>query len=642
VATPVSLDDRLRHAMVLVELGELYDAELKVAEVLDTRPDDLEALDLFAKIKHMKGELSQAVACWAQIHAKKPANGAALLHLGSMLELARDPEKGAGEFLALGPFQLWKKPAAHLELEEAFRLFLSRRPAEAQQKCDRLAWKSAGKDAELHKLAILAKAWIAELSGDVASAVGTLEELGKERGYETDTDRILALARLYEQVGNPESLEKAIHICEHLERRLDGVSVLGRLSSLYAATGRTSEAERVEQRFLAAFRRKMYRPALQDVVEAASREWLPLPKLRALEAPPSRERTLSREGPVARRQRAISLALAGDAEGAAPLFREGGAPIDLRYLADLALERGDLAAAVELHLEALRGDPDSLRAVLWLLDHVDRSEVSARFREESAGSRASYLIEHALRPAPLRPSLWRAAATLHALQGRETDAARCAQRAVVLDEAARRKNHAVGRVLAAAVYHFLGKAKGLMHEVWATRRPAAGPRRGGQLVEVLGNLTPEMIQGVRNTFLSVREFAEAKLPHLAGGLFDFDYTYKVTKEDEPSGGLSAGLPTALAFLSAFLDRPVPQDVAATGTLVSDAHDVLVVRAVGEPEYKVRGAYNRNLRMLLVPAENRRDVAKTPLVPSVVASSLVRYVSSFDEAVTLVFGEEIWH
>jgi ATP-dependent Lon protease len=210
----------------------------------------------------------------------------------------------------------------------------------------------------------------------------------------------------------------------------------------------------------------------------------------------------------------------------------------------------------------------------------------------------------------------------------------------VLDDAARRNAYAVGRVLAAAVYHFVGKAKGLIHEIWVARRPAA-PGRGGQLTEVLGNLTPEMVQGVRNAFLSVREFAEAKLPHLAGSIFEFDYTYKVTKEDEPSGGLSAGLPTALAFLSAFLNRPVPQDLAASGTLVADAHDVLTVRSVGEPEYKVRGAYNRNLRMLLLPAENGRELASTPLVPRAVTERIVRRVSSFDEAVTLVFGEEVW-
>jgi hypothetical protein len=343
---------------------------------------------------------------------------------------------------------------------------------------------------------------------------------------------------------------------------------------------------------------------------------------------------------MAKRQRALHLALAGDPAGAVLLFLEGGAPIDQRYLADLALQDGKLDEAVALFLESLRGDPDSLRVVLWLLDHVERPEVAARFREESAGSRALALIEHAMRPAPLRPSLWRAASILHGLQGREADATRCAERAEVLEEAARRKNRAVGRVLAAAVYRFLGQAKGLVHEVWVTRRPASAPGRGGQLVETLGNLTPEMVQGVRNTFLSVREFAQAKLPHLSRGLFDFDYTYKVTKEDEPSGGLSAGLPTALAFLSSFLDRPVPQDVASTGTLVADAHDVLVGRAVGEPDHKVRGAYNRNLRMILVPAENKRELARTPLVPRAIVSELVRYVSSLDEAVSLVFGDDI--
>ena len=41
---------------------------------------------------------------------------------------ARAAERlGAGEFLVLGPYQLWRKPAAHLELEEVFRLFFSAR-----------------------------------------------------------------------------------------------------------------------------------------------------------------------------------------------------------------------------------------------------------------------------------------------------------------------------------------------------------------------------------------------------------------------------------------------------------------------------------------------------------------------------------
>jgi ATP-dependent Lon protease len=88
----------------------------------------------------------------------------------------------------------------------------------------------------------------------------------------------------------------------------------------------------------------------------------------------------------------------------------------------------------------------------------------------------------------------------------------------------------------------------------------------------------------------------------------------VTKEDEPSGGLSAGLPTALAFLSVFLDRPVPQDLASSGVLVTDAHDVLVVRPVGEAEWKVRGAYNRNLRLVILPEGNGADFERSIQVP----------------------------
>ena len=45
------------------------------------------------------------------------------MRLSSIFQLASDTEERAGEFLVLGPYQLWRKPAAHLELEEVFRLF---------------------------------------------------------------------------------------------------------------------------------------------------------------------------------------------------------------------------------------------------------------------------------------------------------------------------------------------------------------------------------------------------------------------------------------------------------------------------------------------------------------------------------------
>lgn len=640
VSPLVEVDERIRQAIVLVEIGELFDAEARVVEVLEGRPDDLTALDVFAKIKHMRGELSVAVACWARIHASSPQNEAALMHLSSMLQLARDPERGAGEFLALGPYQLWRKPAAHLELEEAFRLFLARRPEDAKAKCDRLIQKYQGKERDLYKLAVLAKAWIAELSGGLTEACEILEALGLARGFETDTDRILALARVYERIGTKELLEKAVLVCEYLHRNIDRFSILGRLASLYQALGKEKQAAECRDLFLAGFRQRMHRPSFLDVVKTASRHYLPLEKISSI-----RLDVTSLGDDASPRERALAAALAGDAATARGLLRGAEEPLDLRYLADLEALEGNKAEAVRLFLRSLGSDADDLRVVEWLL--LSRSSDASGAVAESfenrpeLADRARKLLETGLRSSPLRPSLWRAIASLHELQGRPAEASRCLQRAAILEEAANRKKSVIGRVLAAAVYHFVGKAKGIVHEVWAARKPAP-PGRGGQLDEILGNLTPDMAHGVRNTFVSVREYAAAKFPHLTTDLHDFNYTYKVTKEDEPSGGLSAGVPTALAFLSVFLNRPVPQDIASSGALIADSHEVLVVRQIGEPEYKVRGAYNRNLKMLILPEENRRELLQGPLVPPAIVGEIVRFVSNLDQATRLVFGDEIWN
>ena len=133
----------------------------------------------------------------------------------------------------------------------------------------------------------------------------------------------------------------------------------------------------------------------------------------------------------------------------------------------------------------------------------------------------------------------------------------------------------------------------------------AAPGQGGSLRrdDILGNLTPEMRDSVRNTFIAVRstravdvpppDARDHGLPRLQGH-----------QGGRALGGTSAGLPTALAFLSQFLQRPIRQDVAFTGVLVTDAHDVLTVRTVGDIEQKVDAAYHRNLAMIVVPTGNR--------------------------------------
>jgi tetratricopeptide (TPR) repeat protein len=633
----LSLDETLEYAELLVEIGDLLDAEVQVAGVLEQKPEDIAGLDLLAKIKHMRGELSAAIACWAQVHARSPQNQTALMRLSSLMHLAREASQGPGNFLVLGPFQLWRKPAAHLELEEVFRTFLARRPDEAREQSDELARKYAGKDPDLYKLAVLAKAWIAELSGDLEAARSILEDLGNERGFETDGDRILALARLYERIGTPELLEGALKIYRVCEQREESVSIFGHLAAISRRLGRQEDATLYEKQFFELFRRRMHRPSFAAALRVASRHYVPLFRLDQIRFP---DRALpSRTEP---RGRAIGLALTGDTAGAEALFGTNGDLLDRKYLADLAVLRDSPDDAERLYLESLEQGPADRRVIEWLLERYAESgsrPAAKFFRKPANAERAAEVLQAALKMTPQRPRLWRQLAGLDRILGRDAEAAKHRDRAAALDEAIARRR-SVGRSLADAVYHFVGKAKGIIHEVWVTRR-LAEHGRGGFLEEILGNATPEMAGAVRNTFLSVREYAQAKWPHQTSDILEYSYTYKITKEDEPSGGLSAGLPSALAFLSVFLNRPIPQDVASSGVLVADAHDVDVLRPVGEVEYKVRGAYNRNLRLVILPTSNRSELESSALVPASVCAEIVRYAANLDEAVELTFGQDVW-
>jgi hypothetical protein len=197
---------------------------------------------------------------------------------------------------------------------------------------------------------------------------------------------------------------------------------------------------------------------------------------------------------------------------------------------------------------------------------------------------------------------------------------------------------AIGRVLAAAVYHFGTKPKGLVHEIWV-RRTYVGGGRGGTLPadEVHGNITPELRAAIRNAFVSVREYARSKFPRETADLDDYSYSYKLPKEDEPSSGLSAGVPTALAFLSTFLQRPVPGTLASSGALVCEAHDVIAIAPVGDIEHKVKATYHRNLTTLLLPEGNRAELERSTLVPRAISRELVHYAADLDQVVKLAFS-----
>jgi hypothetical protein len=635
---------RVQYAQLLVEVGELHGAEREIGEALDAQPDDLTALNLLAKVKHMRGELSQAVALWAQIHARSPHNERALMYLGSIMALARDPERGAGEYLALGPAQLVHKPTAHLELEGVFRAFLSLRIDEAYLLSDRLAHKWRIQDPTLYKLAVLAKGWVAEMSGDLEVACTTLESLGKERGFETDADRVLALARVYERLGTRERLEKAAHVFRFLERSYAKLSAVARLARIYRRLGDAALADQYERRWLEAFEARMHRPTLGDAARVAAFRYVPLEWLARLAEPLRQRQALggAREGT---RERALASYVLGEVRETRRFLQSCGEPLDETYLAELDALEGDTASAAHRFsavLDSDNVDPEVAGALLRACERIESRELERAAARLLTRPAIVELLDARLRASPLRADAWREMATLRRVMGDAEGAARYAEHAAALADAAERDAHPVGRVLAAAVFQFVGKTKGLIHQVWADRRPVEAGR-GGFLAsdDILGNVTMEMKQHVRNTFFAVREYARSRFPRQTSNVLDYQYTYKVTKEDEPSGGPSAGLPTALAFLSVFLQLPVPQDVAFSGVLIADSHDALVVRSVGDAAYKVKGAYQRNLRSIVMPAENRSDFAASAQVPDVVCERFVRYVSTLDEAVTATFGAEVW-
>jgi ATP-dependent Lon protease len=63
---------------------------------------------------------------------------------------------------------------------------------------------------------------------------------------------------------------------------------------------------------------------------------------------------------------------------------------------------------------------------------------------------------------------------------------------------------------------------------------------------------------------------------------------------------------------------------------------LTVHTVGDIEYKVDGAYHRNLERILVPIGNQSILEQSAIVPRVIRERLVRYVADLDQVVALAF------
>lgn len=71
-------------------------------------------------------------------------------------------------------------------------------------------------------------------------------------------------------------------------------------------------------------------------------------------------------------------------------------------------------------------------------------------------------------------------------------------------------------------------------------------------------------------------------------------------------GPSAGVTMALLFLSVLLDKPVPSDIAMTGEITLRG----IILPIGGVKEKLMGAHlNSNIKRMIVPRENRKDLIK---------------------------------
>lgn len=635
-------------ARVLLDARKPAEAMVHVSHALALEPDNLSALNLLAKLCHVQGRLTDTLRLWQRIRTLAPGREGALEQLGFLHRLATDEELSRLRLIPVGQDAYAQRHSAEVELEAAFFRFRARDFKGALGTCERVAAQYRSRPA-LYKLAVLQKAWFQERTDDLGGARATLEKLGRERGFETDVDRLGFLARVCERLGTEDALHQALYIYDHLHAHHGRLSALPHLATLAEALGQTERAKAHQREYLRRFAQRLHLPTLADRVCALAAVYLPLDELPCQQVDPesrhAAELEVRRTKSLAarRRRRALLAFLCGERERAARLLvrlcaTRWAEAMDFAYLGDArAALKDPLAPAA--YLEAARRwkgvDPAVWKKVLAA---GDQEELRALLSDSRRAEEVKEALLATARAERTSPRAWRELALFEELAGFDGSAHQAKAHAL---EAVRQERPDLGRVKVAAVYHLGSKPKGLVHEVLVARR-WVGQSGGGHLADVgvLGSVAPDFSALAAGTLASAKDYVRGVWPHLAGGCDDFVYTLKVSKDDELSSGASAGLPLAVAFLSLFLGREVNPQAAFSGALVCDAQTKLVVRRVGDVTYKVKGALHRNLEMLVLPEENRPEV-EAGGVPLSIATRIVRYARSLDEVVELLWGKQAW-
>jgi len=400
------------------------------------------------------------------------------------------------------------------------------------------------------------------------------------------------------------------------------LSAYERLAANRRRLGNEEGARRAEQLYEEAFRRRMHWLSPEERMQALLDRPIPLSRLRRLELPPI-------EGLAEAKARGIALLARGHFVSA----RRALAGMDDAWLAQAELGCGEAEVALR-------------RAARHLLREGPRAPTALIFAAAAASAPHAPIATDAveLACAALRPMVERArpdeeALHLLALLLSRTGKREAAAQAFARLSALRREPWPPpGVARAVAICAVRGRQRGLVHDVIA-RRLVAAPAERGRLLdsEVHGEFAPGARAQLRRTFAAVREWLSSRFPERRKSLEAWAYGVHVTKEDQPSGGPSIGLPAAMAFASAMLDLPIPRHVVFTGALSYDAFGRIAVLPVGDVGLKLKGALHAGAQLLVLPEAQRREALSGQQVPRRIAERSTVFVSTLDDALDLVLA-----
>lgn len=685
-STRLSVDDAVDIARLLLALGRVTDADELLAPSIESGDENVALLMLWARLKHRQGQLTEAIKAIDKLRLIT-RSGHGPIH---RLELIQRIAQARAEEVSQGTTS--RRERAERDLERVFMLAAQSQFRAAIEACAALAEQHQAREHDIYELAMFQQALLQEHIGAFDAALDVLaqleRELPTERRADSRVDRLRTTARLHERRGNPADLRVAGATYRQLAASSGSSMYLSRASQVARVATTTDEAERLAAEQLRAFREEQHQPSAAQAVRAAAKYYVSITDLRALKLPrdeleASRARLIrelaqvdarlaATPGPAAPselearaellRQVALTLALLEQISPSRDIWRglivdDAARAEDLKYLADVRQELGDHDGARALRLSALSEEPLIDASTLRLLVATGDAEATrvarAVFKNPDKRETALRELRRRARIHSSSPAAWRDLALFERLVGLEAEANRHTAKAEALASAHEHPSVRVGRVRVIGVYESRGEKQGIIHEIWAGRYrvgeglpgglSVAVTDEGGQLGKgsIFGNLTPEMMRDIRSVFLAVSALARSAFPHLVEDLSQHRYILKFSKDDAPSGGSSAGAGVALAFLSVFLQRPLPDDFAISGELVTDSTSSLRLRDIGDVEEKVLATLEVGLRRLILPAGNRDDLVRSDRVPRAVWEPMCSFVADFRQVLSSVFGEEVW-